>query len=103
MAMLLIAVAVGSWIMWPVAVLSAVGLNAWNAVAMLYVIVGVPQQKSGRASGRVVMGFMVGLTIGGFFTGLAADVTGGYETAWAALLVLSVLATFLARQSGKGD
>ena len=46
---------------------------------------------------------MVGLTIGGFFTGLAADVTGGYETAWAALLVLSVLATFLARQSGKGD
>ena len=35
MAMLLIAVAVGSWIMWPVAVLSAVGLNAWNAVAML--------------------------------------------------------------------
>tara|TARA_Y100000746_G_C15234581_1_gene338879 strand:- start:12 stop:323 length:312 start_codon:yes stop_codon:yes gene_type:complete len=103
MAMLLIAVAVGSWIMWPVAVLSAVGLNAWNAVAMLYVIVGVPQQKSGRASGRVVMGFMVGLTVGGFFTGLAADVTGGYETAWASLFVLSVLATFLARQSGKGE
>ena len=103
MAMLLIAVAVGSWIMWPVAVLSAVGLNAWNAVAMLYVIVGVPQQKSGRASGRVVMGFMVGLTVGGFFTGLAADVTGGYETAWASLFVLSVIATLLARQSGKGE
>jgi hypothetical protein len=49
------------------------------------------------------MGFMVGLTVGGFFTGLAADVTGGYETAWASLFVLSVIATLLARQSGKGE
>jgi|TARA_Y100000590_G_scaffold146229_2_gene168072 MFS family permease len=101
MLMLWIAVAVGSWIMWPVAVISAVGLNAWNAVAMLYVIIGVPQQNSGRASGRVVMGFMSGLTIGGFFTGLAVDVTGAYETAWASLFVLSVIATLLAWRSGK--
>tara|TARA_Y100001936_G_C15752850_1_gene497038 strand:- start:267 stop:584 length:318 start_codon:yes stop_codon:yes gene_type:complete len=101
MAMLCIAVAVGSWIMWPVAVISAVGLNAWNAVAMLYVIIGVPQQASGRASGRVVMGFMTGLTVGGFLTGLVADVTGSYGTAWASLLLLSLIATFLAWQSGK--
>ena len=101
MAMLCIAVAVGSWIMWPVAVISAVGLNAWNAVAMLYVIIGVPQQASGRASGRVVMGFMTGLTVGGFLTGLVADVTGSYATAWASLLLLSLIATFLAWQSGK--
>jgi len=103
MLMLWIAVAVGSWIMWPVAVISAVGLNAWNAVAMLYVIIGVPQQNSGRASGRVVMGFMTGLTIGGFFTGLVVDVTGAYETAWASLFVLSVVATYLAWQSGKNQ
>ena len=99
MLMLLAAVGVGSWIMWPAAVLSALGLNAWNAVAMLSVIIGVPQNQSGRASGRVVMGFMAGLTIGGFLTGLVADVTGGYETAWASLLVLSILATFLALRS----
>ena len=101
MAMLCIAAPVGSWIMWPVAVVSALGLNAWNAVAMLYVIIGVPQQASGRASGRVVMGFMTGLTVGGFLTGLVADVTGSYETAWAALLPLSLIATFLAWQSEK--
>ncbi len=99
MLMLLAAVGVGSWIMWPAAVLSALGLNAWNAVAMLSVIIGVPQNQSGRASGRVVMGFMAGLTMGGFLTGLVADVTGGYETAWASLLVLSILATLLALRS----
>jgi hypothetical protein len=101
MLMLWVAVAVGSWIMWPVAVLSALGLNAWNAVAMLSVIIGVPQYQSGRASGRVVMGFMAGLTAGGFFTGLIADATGGYETAWAVLFLLSVIATLLAWLSGK--
>tara|TARA_B100001996_G_scaffold290439_2_gene230641 strand:- start:1099 stop:1893 length:795 start_codon:yes stop_codon:yes gene_type:complete len=99
MLMLLAAVGVGSWVMWPAAVLSALGLNAWNAVAMLSVIIGVPQNQSGRASGRVVMGFMAGLTMGGFLTGLVADVTGGYETAWASLLVLSILATLLALRS----
>tara|TARA_E500000331_G_C16857498_1_gene540525 strand:- start:76 stop:405 length:330 start_codon:yes stop_codon:yes gene_type:complete len=101
MLMLCVAVGVGSWIMWPAAILSALGLNAWNAVAMLSVIIGVPQHQSGRASGRVVMGFMAGLTMGGFLTGLLADSTGGYETAWAGLLVLSILATLLAWKSSK--
>ena len=101
MLMLCVAVGIGSWIMWPAAILSALGLNAWNAVAMLSVIIGVPQHQSGRASGRVVMGFMAGLTMGGFVTGLIADITGGYETAWAGLLVLSIMATLLAWRSSK--
>ena len=101
MLMLWSAVTVGSWIMWPVAVLSALGLNAWNAVAMLSVIIGVPRHQSGRASGRVVMGFMAGLTAGGFFTGLIADITGGYEAAWAVLFLLSLVATFFAWRSSK--
>jgi len=101
MFMLLVAVSIGEWIMWPIAVLSAIGLNAWNAVAMLSVIIGVPQQQSGRASGRVVMGFMTGLTLGGFLTGLTVDATGGYETAWAGLLLLSLVAATLARRSGR--
>ena len=45
------------------------------------------------------MGFMAGLTAGGFFTGLIADTTGGYETAWAVLFLLSVVATLLAWRS----
>jgi predicted MFS family arabinose efflux permease len=99
--MLLVAVGIGEWIMWPVAVLIAIGLNAFNAVLMLSVIIGVPPEQSGRASGRVVMGFMTGLTLGGFFTGLAVDATGGYETAWAGLLVLSLIAAVVARRSGR--
>ncbi|MEC9338667.1 MAG: MFS transporter [Actinomycetota bacterium] len=101
MFMLFVAVGTGEWIMWPVAVLSAVGLNAWNAVAMLSVIIGVPHELSGRASGRVVMGFMAGLTVGGFLTGVAVDVTGGYEMAWGGLLILSLAAATLARRSGR--
>ena len=101
MFMLLVAVSIGEWIMWPIAILSAIGLNAWNAVAMLSVIIGVPPQQSGRASGRVVMGFMTGLTLGGFLTGLTVDATGGYETAWAGLLLLSLVAATLARRSGR--
>jgi predicted MFS family arabinose efflux permease len=99
--MLLVAVGIGEWIMWPVAVLIAIGLNAFNAVLMLSVIIGVPPEQSGRASGRVVMGFMTGLTLGGFFTGLAVDATGGYETAWAGLLLLSLIAAVVARRSGR--
>jgi predicted MFS family arabinose efflux permease len=101
MLMLLVAVGIGEWIMWPVAVLTAIGLNAFNAVLMLSVIIGVPPEQSGRASGRVVMGFMAGLTLGGFFTGLAVDATGGYETAWAGLLLLSLIAAIIARRSGR--
>ncbi|HJM20948.1 MAG TPA: MFS transporter [Acidimicrobiales bacterium] len=103
MAMLFLAVGIGEWIMWPAAVLSAVGLNAWNAVVMLSVIIGVPANQSGRASGRVVMGFMVGLTLGGFLTGLTADATGGYETAWAGMLFLALAAAAIARGSGRNE
>ena len=99
MLMLWVAIAVGSWIMWPMAVLSAIGLNAWNAVAMLSVIISVPPEMSGRASGRVVMGFMAGLTVGGFFTGLLADVLDSYSAAWGSMFGLSVVATFLALRS----
>jgi cyanate permease len=39
--------------------------------------------------------------MGGFLTGLVADATGGYELAWAGLLVLSILATLLAWKSSQ--
>ena len=79
---------------------AASGLYAWNAVAMLSVIIGVPAKNSGRASGVVVMGFMAGLSIGGFFVGWIADVTGSFDAAWIALLLLSLVSIAIAL-SGK--
>jgi|TARA_B110000914_G_scaffold200113_1_gene191557 hypothetical protein len=75
--------------MWPMAFVAAAGLYAWNAVAMLSVIIGVPAKSSGRASGIVVMGFMAGLSIGGF-VGWIADLNGSFDVAWIILLLLSL-------------
>ncbi|MCH1614990.1 MAG: MFS transporter [Acidimicrobiales bacterium] len=100
MAMLLAAVPLGGWIMWPMTFVAASGLYAWNAVAMLSVIIGVPTKDSGRASGVVVMGFMAGLSIGGFFVGWIADVTGSFDAAWTVLLLLSFVSIGIAL-SGK--
>jgi len=96
MIMLLAAVPLGAWIMWPMTFVAASGLYAWNAVAMLSVIIGVPAKNSGRASGVVVMGFMAGLSIGGFFVGWIADVTGSFDAAWIALLLLSLVSIGIA-------
>ena len=86
--------------MWPMTFVAASGLYAWNAVAMLSVIIGVPTKDSGRASGVVVMGFMAGLSIGGFFVGWIADVTGSFDAAWTVLLLLSFVSIGIAL-SGK--
>ena len=90
------AVSMGSWMVWVAAVVSAFGLNAWNAVAMLAVISGVPRAQAGRASGVVVGAFMAGLSVGGVSTGVVADRTGGYEVAWWTFAVLAAMATVVA-------
>jgi hypothetical protein len=101
MAMLLAAVPLGGWIMWPMTFVAASGLYAWNAVAMLSVIIGVPTKDSGRASGVVVMGFMAGLSIGGFFVGWIADVSGSFDAAWTVLLLLSFISIGIALSGRK--
>lgn len=96
LTLLLLATAVGSGLLWLVAVVGSVGMNSWNSVAMLAVISGVPLALAGRASGVVVMGFMVGLSLGGVFPGLVETWTGTYTAAWAVLLVLAGVAASLA-------
>ena len=99
MALLLLAVAAGSWVLWIVAVVGALGLNSWNSVAMLAVITGVPSSQAGRASGRVVLGFMTGLSLGGYLTGVIETTTGRYDLAWATFLGLAAVATLLATRN----
>ncbi|MEM7275759.1 MAG: MFS transporter [Actinomycetota bacterium] len=94
---LLLTETVGSWILWPASILSATGIGAWNAVAMLAVIVTVPRAAAGRASGIVMLGFLGGLSVGSPVAGLVVDRWGTYQPVWAATLVLSVLSALVIR------
>ena len=53
--LLALAESIGRWVIWPIAVLTAVSAIAWNAVGMLAIIQGVPSRLAGRASGVVLV------------------------------------------------
>lgn len=92
-ALILIATPIlGSWLLWPGTVFNAVGIGAWNAVAMLAIITVVPKVLAGRASGIVMLGFLGGLSIGSPIAGWVVDRWGSYQPVWTACLILAVLA-----------
>ena len=88
-AMLALSVPFGRWLLWPAVLLYACGHTAWNAVANLAVIMNVPQRDAGRASGVIILGFLMGLTIAGPATGALVDATDRYELAWWASVALA--------------
>lgn len=94
--LLLLTLDTGAWLLWPVAALFAVGHTAWNAVAMLAIIVGVPKAQAGRASGAVMVGFLGGLAVGAPLAGLSIDATDSYQPVWIATLVLAAAAAAVA-------
>ena len=71
--------------------MNAVGIAAWNAVAMLAIIVTVPRLQAGRASGVVMFGFLGGLSLGSPAAGWIVDATGSYQPVWTACLILAVI------------
>jgi len=99
--MFMAVLSVGAWLLWPIAVIFAVGHGAWNAVAMLAIIAGVPKADAGRASGIVIFGFLGGLTVGAPIAGLVIDATGSYQPVWFAGFVLSAAAAVLARYAAR--
>ena len=94
--LLTVTLAVGAWILWPIALLYAIGHAAWNAVAMLAIIMGVPQREAGRASGAVMFGFLGGLAVGAPIAGLAIDATDSYQPVWVAAIILAIAAAAVA-------
>lgn len=90
-ALLALSVPFGRWLLWPAVVLYAIGHTAWNAVANLAVIMNVEQRDAGRASGVIILGFLLGLTIAGPSTGALVDATGRYELAWWASAALAAV------------
>lgn len=88
--MLLASPAIGAWLLWPLALVVAFSMTAWNSVAMLAVIKDLPAHMTGRGAGVVLFGFLGGLTIGSPLTGWSVDVTSSYVVAWTGVVVLSL-------------
>lgn len=87
--LLLTATTAGAWILWPIAVLYALGHIAWNAVVNLAVIIRAGSQNAGRFTGIIMLGFLLGMSLGPALTGRIVDETGSYQPAWTLAAVLA--------------
>ncbi|MGA0239546.1 MAG: MFS transporter [Acidimicrobiales bacterium] len=97
---------VGRSLLWPAVVLYALGHTAWNAVINLAVIVNVPTAQAGRATGIIILGFLMGLTIAGPVAGFIVDERGSYELVWWLSVVLAGVSAVLVKRSprvGRAD
>ena len=74
-----------SGFLWAGTVLAGLTLGSWNTAANLSMI---RQPDSGRATGRLILGFLIGLTVGGPAVGWSID-NFGYSPAWIASAVLA--------------
>jgi predicted MFS family arabinose efflux permease len=92
---------VAAWIIWPAAVATGLTSSSWNSVGMLAVIDHAGSERSGRASGIVMFGFLTGLAIGPTLFGWLVDVTGSYTSMWLTSLVVLGTATVLAAWWGR--
>jgi len=100
-SLLALSVPFGRWLLWPAVVLYAIGHTAWNAVANLTVIMRVDQRDAGRASGVIILGFLMGLTIAGPSTGAIVDATGRYELVWWASAALAAVSAAVLAARGR--
>jgi len=97
--LLALSTVVGAWLLWPAVVLYALGHTAWNAVANLTIIMTVPTHQAGRASGIIIFGFLLGLSLASPGTGAIVDATGNYAYAWWASAALAFGAAVLLSRS----
>lgn len=81
--------------LWLGAVIIGVSANSWNSVAMLAVMRDAGPQLAGRASGRVLFGFLLGMGIGPPIYGRTIDVTGSYALMWWLSIAASVAGVVL--------
>jgi predicted MFS family arabinose efflux permease len=72
--------------------LNAIGIAAWNAVAMLAIIMFFSRTHAGRASGIVMLGFLGGLSISAPIAGFAVDRIGVYWPVWVTAAALAAAA-----------
>jgi predicted MFS family arabinose efflux permease len=79
-----------TWLMWIGALLMGFSTVSWNGVGMLAAMNEAGAAASGRASGAVVFGFLLGLGIGPPVYGAVVDWTGSYAPMWVLSIGASV-------------
>lgn len=81
-AAFLLADDVGLWLVWPAAALLGMSTSSWNGVAMLAAMNEAGPAATGRASGIIVSGFLLGLGLGPPVYGALVDRSGSYDSMW---------------------
>ena len=91
----LVAPVVGTWSLWAAAVGLGLTAASWHAVGMLAVIRETRGVSTGRDTGIVHAGFLVGLMTSPVVLGWSVDRTGTYVITWGAVAVAFALAAVL--------
>ncbi len=85
-----------TWLIWVAAIGLGASAAAWNVVGMLAVVRRFQGQGTGHASGVVLLGFFIGLTIAPVTVGASVDRTDSYGLAWAVVTGAFALAAVIA-------
>ncbi len=78
------------WLLWAGAALTGLSTSSWNGVGMLAAMNEAGTAATGRASGVVVFGFLLGLGLGPPVYGALVDTTGSYVWMWVASITAAV-------------
>lgn len=76
-------------LLWVGTVLAGMTLGSWNTAANLSMI--RQKENAGRASGRLIFGFLLGLTVGGPVIGWTIDAFDSYRPAWLASAIVALM------------
>ncbi|NCG24713.1 MAG: MFS transporter [Actinobacteria bacterium] len=93
--MLALSTTVGVWVIAPMVLLYGVGYTAWNAVINLAIVISMPSEDAGRASGPVIFGFLGGVTVVSPLAGWIVDTWGTYGPVWWGGVVLALASVLL--------
>ncbi|MGZ0218775.1 MAG: MFS transporter [Acidimicrobiales bacterium] len=93
--MLALSTTVGVWVIAPMVLFYGVGYTAWNAVINLTVVISMPSEDAGRASGAVMLGFLGGVTVISPIAGWVVDTWGTYGPVWWGGVVLALASVLL--------
>ena len=91
-AMLIGSAETGVALLWVGAALSGLTVGSWNTAANLSMIRESGSAGAGRATGVLLFGFLIGLTVGGPLVGWSIDRFDSYTPAWVASGVICLLA-----------
>lgn len=94
-ALLLAAIEGGAWFLVTGTILGGMTLGSWNTAANLSM---VREPDAGRATGRLMLGFLIGLTVGGPVVGWSIDSFNSYSPAWIASAVLALIGAAVVSQ-----